>query len=86
MRALGASLAITAAAMTMTFAVPAAWAYPYHHYRCVHHHVVAGTVIGAVTGGLIGNVLTHGHGPGTLIGAGAGALVGNAAARHNAHC
>jgi hypothetical protein len=43
-----------------------------------------GTLLGAIAGGLLGNVAVgrHGNGTaGTLLGAGAGALVGNAAGR-----
>jgi uncharacterized protein YcfJ len=45
---------------------------------------VAGTVLGAVGGGLLGNAVTHGGGRtgGTLIGAGLGAVVGNHLARN----
>ena len=44
-----------------------------------------GTVVGAVTGGLLGNALSHGGGKtgGTIIGAGAGAVVGHQYAKHN---
>ena len=44
-----------------------------------------GTVVGAVTGGLLGNALSHGGGKtgGTLIGAGVGAVAGHQIAKHN---
>jgi uncharacterized protein YcfJ len=48
-----------------------------------------GTVVGAVTGGLLGNTLSHGGGKtgGTLIGAGVGAVAGHQIAKHNGrHC
>jgi uncharacterized protein YcfJ len=49
-----------------------------------------GTVVGAVTGGLLGNALSHGGGKtgGTIIGAGVGAVAGHQIAKHNAerHC
>lgn len=49
-----------------------------------------GTVVGAVTGGLLGNALSHGGGKtgGTIIGAGVGAVAGHEIAKNNAerHC
>jgi uncharacterized protein YcfJ len=48
-----------------------------------------GTVVGAVTGGLLGNALSHGGGRtgGTIIGAGVGAVAGHQIAKHNGrHC
>lgn len=48
-----------------------------------------GTVVGAVTGGLLGNALASGGGRtgGTLIGAGVGAVAGHQIAKHNdKHC
>jgi uncharacterized protein YcfJ len=44
-----------------------------------------GTVVGAVTGGLLGNALSHGGGKtgGTIIGAGVGAVAGHQIAKHN---
>lgn len=46
-----------------------------------------GTAVGAVTGGLLGNALSHGGGKtgGTIIGAGVGAVAGHQIAKHNAH-
>jgi uncharacterized protein YcfJ len=46
-----------------------------------------GTVVGAVSGGLLGNALSSGGGRtgGTLIGAGVGAVAGHEIAKHNAH-
>src|ERR1700688_2049101 len=75
MRGLAVGLPLAAAAV-MAFSTPNAAQAQYYrhhnhyhyHYRC-HRHVVGGTVVGAVTGGVIGNLVTHGHGPGTLIGA-----------------
>lgn len=48
------------------------------HADC-HDRKVAGTVIGAVAGGLLGNAVAHGGGRfgGTLIGAGVGGLAGH---------
>jgi hypothetical protein len=56
------------------------------HADC-HGRRVAGTVIGAVAGGLIGNGLTHGGGRpiGTLLGAGAGAYAGHEIAGSGCH-
>jgi outer membrane lipoprotein SlyB len=44
-----------------------------------------GTVVGAVTGGLLGNALSNGGGKtgGTIIGAGVGAVAGHQIAKHN---
>ena len=50
---------------------------------------VAGTVVGAIAGGLIGNAVSHGHsrGAGTAVGAVAGGVVGNRlAASSNQPC
>ncbi len=46
-----------------------------------------GTVVGAVTGGLLGNAVSNGGGKtgGTIIGAGLGAVAGHQIAKHNAH-
>jgi hypothetical protein len=45
-----------------------------------------GTAVGAVSGGVLGNVVSHGGGKlgGTLIGAGVGAVAGHEVAKHNA--
>jgi hypothetical protein len=45
-----------------------------------------GTVIGAVGGGLAGNLLGHHSVGGTLLGAGAGAVAGHEIARHSTGC
>ena len=81
-----ATLALTAAAVAATPVL----AQPHHRHRvqvCTHSNHTAGTVIGAVGGGLLGNALTHGGGRtgGTLIGAGAGAVAGHEIAKHNDH-
>jgi uncharacterized protein YcfJ len=84
MRKIGTGVAIAATAL-MAVATPGVVQAHYryvHHYTC-RHHVVGGTVIGAVTGGVIGNLITHGHGPGTVIGAGVGAVAGHQIAKHN---
>lgn len=52
----------------------------------VRHEANKGTAIGAVTGGLLGNVVA-GHGNktgGTIIGAGVGAVAGHQLAKRNA--
>jgi hypothetical protein len=57
---------------------------PYRERRERCDHGSAGTILGAIAGGLLGNAATgrHGnHAAGTLAGAGAGALIGNAADR-----
>ncbi|MGH6908612.1 MAG: glycine zipper 2TM domain-containing protein [Phenylobacterium sp.] len=43
-----------------------------------------GTLVGAVAGGVLGNVVTGGKTGGTLIGAGAGAVAGHEIAKGNA--
>lgn len=48
---------------------------------CSGHGHAAGSVLGAVGGGLIGNAITHGDAAGTVGGAVAGGLAGNAIAR-----
>lgn len=52
----------------------------------VRHEANKGTAIGAVTGGLLGNVVAgHGHKTGgTIIGAGVGAVAGHEIAKSNA--
>jgi len=59
--------------------------------RCEQHQAdnrAAGTVIGAIAGGLLGNAVSHGGGRtgGTVIGAVGGAVVGNQLARSNNSC
>ena len=88
-----ATLALTALAAA---AAPlAANAQPHHRHRvqvcgASSHAKTTGTVVGAVTGGLLGNAVSHGGGKtgGTLIGAGVGAVAGHQIARHNGatHC
>jgi uncharacterized protein YcfJ len=54
--------------------------------RQVRHAANTGTVVGAVGGGLLGNVVSSGGGKtgGTLIGAGVGAVAGHQIAKSNA--
>lgn len=59
--------------------------------RCEQHQAdrkAAGTVIGAIAGGLLGNAVSRGGGRtgGTVIGAVGGAVVGNQLARQNNVC
>ena len=49
--------------------------------NCSGHSHPAGTVVGAVGGGLIGSAITHGSPIGVVGGAVAGGLAGNAIAR-----
>jgi hypothetical protein len=55
-----------------------------HHEK--NNNRVVGTIAGAVGGGLIGNAITHGHGPGTALGAIAGGFAGNAIGGSSVHC
>ncbi len=56
----------------------------YYRHACIRHKANNGTIIGAVAGGVLGNVI-GGHGAGgTLIGAGAGAVAGHQIAKSNA--
>ena len=55
-----------------------------HHEK--NNNRVVGTVVGAVGGGLIGNAITHGHGPGTVLGAIAGGVAGNVIGGSSVHC
>ncbi|UAK24465.1 glycine zipper 2TM domain-containing protein [Sphingomonas nostoxanthinifaciens] len=54
----------------------------YHRYRC--DRGTGGAIVGAIAGGLLGNVVAGrgDRGIGTLFGAGAGALAGRAVDRH----
>ncbi len=59
--------------------------------RCQQHQAdnrAAGTVIGAIAGGLLGNAVSRGGGRtgGTIIGAAGGAIIGNQLARSNNSC
>jgi osmotically inducible lipoprotein OsmB len=48
-------------------------------------HKAAGTAIGAVGGGVVGNVITHGSLVGTVAGAVGGGLIGHSVAHCNSH-
>jgi uncharacterized protein YcfJ len=52
--------------------------------KATKHAKNTGTVIGAVGGGVLGNVVSGGKTSGTLIGAGVGAVAGHEVAKHNA--
>lgn len=82
-----------AAALTMAVAGPnvAQARSHYRHYASSceanrHHHAVAGTIIGAVTGGIIGNAIGHGRAGGTIIGAGVGAVAGHQIGKSSHRC
>jgi uncharacterized protein YcfJ len=90
-----ASAGLFASALTVAAAPKAADAQPNHRHRVLvcgasQHAKNTGTVVGAVTGGLLGNAVSHGGGKtgGTLIGAGVGAVAGHEIARQNGreHC
>jgi uncharacterized protein YcfJ len=87
-------LFVTATLVCVAFAAATALpavAQPERHRVEVCHDVSShgarntGTVVGAVTGGLLGNALSHGGGKtgGTIIGAGVGAVAGHQIAKHN---
>ena len=90
MRGLKAGLCIALATGLVGATAPqAVQAHPYYHYRCAynrHQHAVAGTVIGALAGGVIGNAIGHGRVGGTLIGAGVGAVAGHQIGRNSHRC
>lgn len=60
---------------------------PTYRYRC-HSDGAAGTIIGAIAGGLLGNGLAghHDRALGTILGGGAGALAGGAIDRSGNRC
>jgi hypothetical protein len=79
---------LLAAGLIAAIAIPAAASAA---TRCEQHQAnnrAAGTVIGAIAGGLLGNAVSHGGGKtgGTVIGAVGGAVVGNQLARSNNAC
>ena len=89
-----ASTTLMLSALSVAAAPMAASAQPHRHRVLVcsngHRAGNTGTVVGAVTGGLIGNALSHGGGRtgGTIIGAGVGAVAGHQIAKSNGkrHC
>jgi uncharacterized protein YcfJ len=84
-----ASAALMASALTVAAAPMAADAQPRGHRVLVcgasRGAKNTGTVVGAVTGGLLGNAVSHGGGRtgGTIIGAGVGAVAGHEIAKNN---
>jgi len=87
-----ATAALACSALTLAAAIPSfSQAQPERHRVRVCRDVSTrgarntGTVVGAVTGGLLGNALSHGGGKtgGTIIGAGVGAVAGHQIAKHN---
>lgn len=85
---------VIAAAMIMGLAPSVASARPYdrdppprhhHHYqqRSCRGSANTGTLVGALGGGLVGNMVTHGGVGGTLIGAGVGGVAGHQIAKSN---
>ncbi|HEV2530226.1 glycine zipper 2TM domain-containing protein [Phenylobacterium sp.] len=89
-----ASASLVLATLSVAAAPLSASAQPHRHRVQVcgasQHAKNTGTVVGAVTGGLLGNAVSHGGGKtgGTLIGAGVGAVAGHQIARSNGstHC
>jgi hypothetical protein len=57
--------------------------YDRHHRRHYENCKAAGTVVGVVTGAVLGNAITHHSGVGTVVGAGVGGLAGHQIARNN---
>ena len=57
-------------------------------YHCRRSDGTTGLIVGAVAGGVLGNVIDGGRQRtlGTLLGAGAGALLGQSVDRGNVHC
>lgn len=89
-RKLIASAALALATSSLAAAPIVAQARPHHHRHrveiCEHAGRNArntGTVVGAVTGGLLGNAVSHHGAGGTIIGAGVGAVAGHQIAKHN---
>ncbi|MFI4964397.1 MAG: glycine zipper 2TM domain-containing protein [Caulobacterales bacterium] len=87
-----AAATLVCSALAVATSVPSAAQAQHHRHRVWVCRDVSsrgarntGTVIGAVTGGLLGNALSHGGGKtgGTIIGAGVGAVAGHQIAKHN---
>ncbi len=68
-----------AATLVMVMAIPSVSAAASRCREARHDDRVAGTVVGAIAGGLLGNAVSHGGGRsgGTVIGAVGGAIIGN---------
>jgi len=93
--------AAAVATLATAFAAPemaqARHHYYHHYYRQTYYHnchrerrhaANQGTVIGAIGGGILGNVIAgrHSRTAGTLIGAGVGAVAGHQIARNQHRC
>ncbi|MFC3068156.1 glycine zipper 2TM domain-containing protein [Phenylobacterium soli] len=91
-----ASATLAVSALSLAAAPMVASAQPQHGRHKVlvcgasRHAKNTGTVVGAITGGLLGNAVSHGGGRtgGTIIGAGVGAVAGHQIAKSNGkrHC
>jgi len=87
-----ASASLVLAALSLAAAPTAASAKSHRHRVQVcgasRHAKNTGTVVGAVTGGLLGNAISHHGAGGTIVGAGVGAVAGHQIARSNGsrHC
>ena len=57
--------------------------YDRYHHRHYQNCKTAGTVVGVITGAVLGNAITHHSGVGTVVGAGVGGLAGHQIARQN---
>jgi hypothetical protein len=57
--------------------------YDRHHHRHYQNCRTAGTVVGVVTGAVLGNALTGHSGVGTVVGAGVGGVAGHQIASRN---
>jgi outer membrane lipoprotein SlyB len=57
-------------------------------YYCKRDDGTKGTIVGALAGGVLGNVIAPGDSKtlGTILGAGAGAIAGRAIDRNEVHC
>ncbi|HLI65006.1 MAG TPA: glycine zipper domain-containing protein [Caulobacteraceae bacterium] len=78
------------AGLSVAVALPAAvLAQPYDSgcVRANHDNHVAGTIVGGVTGAILGSAIAgrHDRGAGAVVGAGVGAVAGNAISRSNDH-
>ena len=60
-----------------------AYYYDRYHHRHYENCKAAGTVVGVITGAVVGNAITHHSGVGTVVGAGVGGLAGHQIARQN---
>ena len=93
LKSLMSTVAVTFMALTML--APAASAHRYysdhgrsyyydgHHNRHYRNCKAAGTVVGVITGAVVGNAITHHSGVGAVVGAGVGGLAGHQIARQN---